>query len=46
LIWQISRRGAEVPEVGWCEPGEIAASEVLMGIKNGFLTKKVERLFP
>ncbi|KHN42722.1 Deoxyribodipyrimidine photo-lyase [Glycine soja] len=34
------QRGAEVPEVGWCEPGEIAASEVLMGIKNGFLTKK------
>uniref|UniRef100_A0A0R0LET7 Deoxyribodipyrimidine photo-lyase n=1 Tax=Glycine max TaxID=3847 RepID=A0A0R0LET7_SOYBN len=26
LIGEVLRRGAEVPEVGWCEPGEIAAS--------------------
>lgn len=25
----------------WCEPGEIAAMEVLMGSKNGFLTKRL-----
>ncbi|XP_057449869.1 deoxyribodipyrimidine photo-lyase [Lotus japonicus] len=35
-------RGAEVPEVDWCVPGEIAAMEVLMGSKNGFLTKRLK----
>lgn len=30
-------QGAEVPELEWCEPGEKAALEVLMGDKSGFL---------
>lgn len=34
------RKGAEVPEIKWCEPGEDAAMEVLMGSKDGFLTKR------
>ncbi|XP_061357862.1 deoxyribodipyrimidine photo-lyase isoform X2 [Gastrolobium bilobum] len=42
LIADVLRRGAEVPEVNWCEPGEIAAMEVLMGSKNGFLTKRLK----
>ncbi|MED6114672.1 DNA photolyase phr1 [Stylosanthes scabra] len=37
----LSRKGTEVPEVNWCEPGENAAMEVLMGSKNGFLTKRL-----
>lgn len=37
-----TRSGAEVPEVDWCEPGENAAMEVLMGSKNGFLTKRLK----
>ncbi|XP_057746807.1 deoxyribodipyrimidine photo-lyase isoform X1 [Arachis stenosperma] len=37
----LSRKGTEVPEVNWCEPGEDAAMEVLMGSKNGFLTKRL-----
>lgn len=41
LFLSYIRRGAEVPEVSWCEPGEIAAMEVLMGSKNGFLTKRL-----
>jgi deoxyribodipyrimidine photolyase len=36
-----TRSGAEVPEVNWCEPGESAAMEVLMGSTNGFLTKRL-----
>lgn len=36
------RKGAEVPEVNWCEPGEIAAMDVLMGSQNGFLTKRLK----
>ncbi|XP_027359937.1 deoxyribodipyrimidine photo-lyase isoform X1 [Abrus precatorius] len=42
LIADVLRRGAEVPEVEWCEPGENAAMEVLMGSKNGFLTKRLK----
>ncbi|KAK7367820.1 hypothetical protein VNO80_09838 [Phaseolus coccineus] len=42
LIADVLRRGAEVPEVDWCEPGEIAAREVLMGSENGFLTKRLK----
>lgn len=38
----MNRKGAEVPEVKWCEPGEDAAMEVLMGSKNGFLTKRLK----
>jgi len=30
-----------VPEIGWCEPGEDAAMEVLRGSKDGFLTKRL-----
>uniref|UniRef100_A0A2N9HH95 Photolyase/cryptochrome alpha/beta domain-containing protein n=1 Tax=Fagus sylvatica TaxID=28930 RepID=A0A2N9HH95_FAGSY len=40
LIADVLRKGAEVPEIEWCEPGEKAAMEVLMGSKNGFLTKR------
>ncbi|XP_034676180.1 deoxyribodipyrimidine photo-lyase isoform X2 [Vitis riparia] len=35
-------RGAEVPEIKWCESGENAAVEILMGSKNGFLTKRLK----
>ncbi|KAL9664664.1 hypothetical protein QQ045_020069 [Rhodiola kirilowii] len=42
IIEDVLRKGAEVPEVKWCEPGEIAAMEVLMGTKNGFLTKRLK----
>lgn len=38
----MGRKGAEVPEIEWCEPGEDAAREVLMGGKNGFLTKRLK----
>ncbi|KAJ4839293.1 DNA photolyase phr1 [Turnera subulata] len=37
-----SRKGAEVPEIKWCEPGEDAALDVLMGGKDGFLTKRLK----
>lgn len=37
----MSRQGAEVPELEWCEPGEQAALEVLMGDKNGFLKARL-----
>ncbi|MED6167865.1 DNA photolyase phr1 [Stylosanthes scabra] len=40
-LFDESRKGTEVPEVNWCEPGENAAMEVLMGSKNGFLTKRL-----
>ncbi|KAL8137120.1 hypothetical protein V2J09_003121 [Rumex salicifolius] len=42
LIEDVIRRGAEVPEVEWCEPGEAAAIEVLTGSSNGFLTKRLK----
>ncbi|KAD4384745.1 hypothetical protein E3N88_24913 [Mikania micrantha] len=29
LIENVTRKGAEVPEIEWCEPGEIGASETL-----------------
>nr|GEU80976.1 deoxyribodipyrimidine photo-lyase [Tanacetum cinerariifolium] len=38
LIEDVVRKGAEVPEIKWCEPGEIAALETL----NGFVTAKLE----
>ncbi|CAI9093832.1 OLC1v1029416C1 [Oldenlandia corymbosa var. corymbosa] len=41
IIADVVRRGAEVPEIQWCEPGEDAALEVLMGHKNGFLTTRL-----
>ncbi|XP_068318363.1 deoxyribodipyrimidine photo-lyase [Pyrus communis] len=42
LIDEVLRKGAEVPEIDWCESGERAAMEVLMGSKNGFLTKRLK----
>ncbi|KAK6158054.1 hypothetical protein DH2020_005368 [Rehmannia glutinosa] len=36
------RQGAEVPELEWCEPGERAALEVLMGDKTGFLKARLK----
>lgn len=41
LIEEITRKGAEVPEIKWCEPGEDAAMEVLLGEKHGFLTSRI-----
>lgn len=32
-----TRVGAEVPEVSWCEPGEDAALEALIGKAKGFI---------
>lgn len=36
-LTNFNSEGAEVPELEWCEPGEKAALEVLMGDKSGFL---------
>lgn len=41
-LLSITRKGAEVPELHWCDPGESAAMEVLMGNKNGFLTRRLK----
>ncbi|KAI4302769.1 hypothetical protein MLD38_038478 [Melastoma candidum] len=41
IISDVLRKGAEVPEISWCEPGEDAALEVLMGNENGFLKKRI-----
>ncbi|KAG7036090.1 Deoxyribodipyrimidine photo-lyase, partial [Cucurbita argyrosperma subsp. argyrosperma] len=35
-------KGADVPEIEWCKPGEKAALEVMMGSKDGFLTKRLK----
>nr|AAQ10672.1 type II CPD photolyase [Stellaria longipes] len=43
LIEERIKQGAEVPEIDWCEPGETAALEVLMGEKDGFLTKRLKK---
>lgn len=42
LLGTVLRTGAEVPEIHWCEPGENAAKEVLLGTKNGFLTARLK----
>ncbi|XP_071707503.1 deoxyribodipyrimidine photo-lyase [Rutidosis leptorrhynchoides] len=42
LIENVVRKGAEVPEIKWCEPGEVAALETLIGNKNGFLTVRLK----
>ncbi|KAK4489250.1 hypothetical protein RD792_005047 [Penstemon davidsonii] len=42
LIANVLREGAEVPELEWCEPGEQAGLEVLIGNKNGFLTARLK----
>lgn len=41
LIADVLSEGEEVPEIEWCQPGEKAAMEVLVGSKNGFLTKRL-----
>ncbi|GER27994.1 CPD photolyase family protein [Striga asiatica] len=38
----IIRQGAEIPELEWCEPGERAGLEVLVGEKNGFLKSRLK----
>ncbi|KAI3918247.1 hypothetical protein MKX01_041567 [Papaver californicum] len=38
LMDDVLRKEAEVPEIEWCEPGEVAAMEALLGTKNGFLS--------
>ncbi|CAA0842286.1 Deoxyribodipyrimidine photo-lyase [Striga hermonthica] len=42
LISSVVRQGAEIPELEWCEPGERAGLEVLMGDKNGFLKSRLK----
>lgn len=42
LIEDTLKKGEEVPEIDWCEPGESAAMEVLKGSKDGFLTKRLK----
>nr|XP_029119713.1 deoxyribodipyrimidine photo-lyase isoform X1 [Elaeis guineensis] len=43
LIAEVLRYShGEVPEIEWCEPGEDAAMEVLMGSKDGFLTRRLK----
>ncbi|PKA60033.1 Deoxyribodipyrimidine photo-lyase [Apostasia shenzhenica] len=41
LITEVLREGGGVPEIEWCQPGEDAAMEMLMGGKEGFLTKRL-----
>ncbi|KAH7306856.1 hypothetical protein KP509_22G034500 [Ceratopteris richardii] len=41
LISEVTKKGAEVPEVKWCEPGEDAAMELLLGEKKGFLRTRI-----
>jgi deoxyribodipyrimidine photo-lyase len=36
------REAEDVPEIDWCEPGEAAAMEALLGSKDGFLVKRVK----
>ncbi|KAJ8632248.1 hypothetical protein MRB53_025584 [Persea americana] len=45
LISDVLRKGAEVPELRWCEPGEKAAMEVLLGSKDGFLTARLKNYY-
>ncbi|XP_048319735.1 deoxyribodipyrimidine photo-lyase isoform X1 [Ziziphus jujuba] len=42
IIAEVLRKGSEVPEISWCEPGEEAGVELLMGSKDGFLTKRLK----
>ncbi|PKI59564.1 hypothetical protein CRG98_020092 [Punica granatum] len=42
LIAQVISKGADVPELDWCIPGESAALELLKGKENGFLTKRLK----
>lgn len=42
LINSIFSEAENVPEINWCEPGESSAMEVLLGSKDGFLTKRIK----
>ncbi|XP_062205426.1 deoxyribodipyrimidine photo-lyase [Phragmites australis] len=42
LIDRVCSEAENVPEIDWCEPGEVAAKEVLLGSKDGFLTKRIK----
>lgn len=42
LITDVVSKGAEVPEIVWCEPGEHAALEALKGTTDGFLTTRLK----
>ncbi|CAO2206575.1 unnamed protein product [Urochloa humidicola] len=42
LIDRVCSEAENVPEIDWCEPGEAAAMEVLLGSKDGFLTKRIK----
>ncbi|TVU31195.1 hypothetical protein EJB05_22873, partial [Eragrostis curvula] len=42
LIDRVFSEAENVPEIDWCEPGEAAAMEVLLGSKDGFLTKRIK----
>nr|BAF97082.1 CPD photolyase [Oryza rufipogon] len=42
LIARVCSEAENVPEIDWCEPGEEAAIEALLGSKDGFLTKRIK----
>ncbi|KAJ1689177.1 hypothetical protein LUZ63_013332 [Rhynchospora breviuscula] len=42
LIDEVNREACDVAEIDWCVPGEDAAKETLLGIKEGFLTKRIK----
>ncbi|KAE8806919.1 deoxyribodipyrimidine photo-lyase [Hordeum vulgare] len=42
LIDTVCSQAEDVPEIDWCEPGEAAAMEALLGTKDGFLTKRIK----
>ncbi|XP_047043085.1 deoxyribodipyrimidine photo-lyase-like [Lolium rigidum] len=42
LIDTVCREAEDVPEIDWCEPGEAAAMEALLGSQDGFLEKRVK----
>lgn len=42
LIDRVCSEAENVPEIDWCEPGEAAAMEALLGSMDGFLTKRIK----
>uniref|UniRef100_A0ACD5ZR30 Uncharacterized protein n=1 Tax=Avena sativa TaxID=4498 RepID=A0ACD5ZR30_AVESA len=42
LIDTVCREAEDVPEIDWCQPGEAAAMEALLGSKDGFLVKRIK----
>ncbi|XP_015697109.2 deoxyribodipyrimidine photo-lyase [Oryza brachyantha] len=42
LIERVCSEAENVPEIDWCEPGEEAAMEALLGSKDGFLTMRIK----